>query len=226
MNNQAIIEKLQNEAKQFLTETKLMLNGVSIMPKEIEVYYYKKGGFEDTSVHRNELQQKNKNHFYVHRRGTKQSDKYIGGNRGGLDFVVSDDKNTFYSYLIRSAVIGKDMVIGPHKVLERILKHCNLKEEAVESELVELIPNSVSDDVLFSKRINLGKKAGQFIDCELRAILCDESYVQNKFPAKEKPVVDFLMDKIRTQNMSKERAVDYAKQKLGYVPSAIKQFQH
>ena len=75
MNNQAIIERLQNEAKLFLTKTKLMLSGVSILPKEIEVYYFKKGEFEDTSVHRNDLQKKNKNHFYLHRNGTSKSDK-------------------------------------------------------------------------------------------------------------------------------------------------------
>lgn len=226
MDNQAIIERLQNEAKQFLTETKLMLNGVSILPKEIEVYYYKEGEFEDTSVHRNELQQNNKNHFYVHRRGTTQSDKYKGGNRGGLDFVVSDDENTYYSYLLRSALIGNDLVIGPHNVLESILEHCKLEKEVVESELVELIPNNVSCDVLFSTRINLGKKAGQFINCKLRAIVCDDSYRKNKYPAKEKPIVDFLMDKIRTQNMSKERALNYAEQQLGYIPSAIKKYDY
>lgn len=55
-----------------------MLKGVSVLPKEIEVYYYKNGQFEDTSVHRNDLQKNNKNHFYVHRRGTTQSDKYKG----------------------------------------------------------------------------------------------------------------------------------------------------
>lgn len=221
MDNQAIIEKLQNEAKQFLTETKLMLNGVSILPKEIEVYYYKEGEFEDTSVHGNELQQNNKNHFYVHRRGTTQSDKYKGGNRGGLDFVVSDDENTYYSYLLRSVLIGNDLVIGPHNVLESILEHCKLEKEVVESKLVELIPNNVSCDVLFSKRINLGKNAEQFVDCKLRAIVCDDLYRTNKYPAKEKPIVDFLMDKIRTQNMPKDQALEYAKQQLGYIPSAI-----
>lgn len=61
--------KLQNDAIQFVSQIKLILNGAVIIPKEIEVYYYKEGEFSDESVHRNELQQNNMNHFYVHRNG-------------------------------------------------------------------------------------------------------------------------------------------------------------
>ena len=222
MNNQATIERLQNEAKLFLTNTKLMLNGVSILPKEIEVYYFKEGEFEDTSVHKNELQRNHKNHFYVHRRGLKQIDKYNGGTRGGLDFVVSDSKNFYYSFLIRSAVIDNELEIGPNNVLESILNHCKPDKETLESEPIELHPNAVSGDVLFSKRINLGKKAGQFSECKLRAVLCDDLFRTNKYPAKEKMIVDFLIDKVQSQQMTKEQASEYAKQKLGYIPSAIK----
>ena len=150
MNNQAIIERLQNEAKQFLKETKLMLNGVSILPKEIEVYYYKEGELEDTSVHRNDLQKNNKNHFYVHRRGKTPTDNFKGGNWGGLDFVVSDDENIYYSYLIRSAMIDDRPVIGPHNVLESVLKHCKLDRMALENEPIDLLTNHLSCDVLFS----------------------------------------------------------------------------
>ena len=224
MNNQLTIERLQNEAKLFLTKTKLMLNGVSIQPKEIEVYYYEEGEFEDTSVHRNDLQKKNKNHFYVHRRGLKQTDKYKGGNRGGVDFVVSDSENIYYSYLIRSALIDNNpsVVTGPHKVLESILNHCKLDKEALECAPIELVSNADSGDVLFSERINLGKNAGQFSECKLRAVLCDDLFITNKYPAKEELVVNFLMDKVQTQKMTKEQAIDFAKQKLGYLPSLIK----
>lgn len=221
MNNQAIIERLQNEAKLFLTKTKLMLSGVSILPKETEVYYFKKGEFEDTSVHRNDLQKKNKNHFYLHRNGTSKSDKYKGGNRGGLDFVVSDSENIYYSYLIRSAQVDGHMVIGPHNVLESIIDHCKLEKDAVENEIIELVPNDVSCDVLFSKRIHLGKNAGQFLDCKLRAVLCDDCFKTNKYPAKGIMIVDFLIDKVQSQHMTKEQASNYAKQQLGYIPYEI-----
>ena len=68
---QEMLQKLQTEARLFLTESVLVLKGLFIRPKEIEVYYYEKGIFEDNSVHRNDLQKNNKNHFYVHRCGTK-----------------------------------------------------------------------------------------------------------------------------------------------------------
>lgn len=214
---QEIIKRLQNEAYQFLKK-KLVLNGIAILPKEIEVYYYKEGEFEDKSVHQNELQtNKNKNHFYVHRWGKTQSDKYKGENRAGLDFVVSDGANTYYSYLIRSAVIndGKP-VVGPNNVLKQILNVCNLSFDDLEKVDVELIPKNISDVVLFSERINLGKNVGDFRECKLRAVLCDDFFKENKYPAKEKMVIDFLQDK------DKDQAVYFAKEKLGYVPSKIK----
>ena len=222
MNNQLTIERLQNEAGYFLTETKLKLKSVSIQPQEIEVYYYKIGEFEDTSVHRNDLQKNNKNHFYVHRRGVKSTDKYKGGNRGGLDFVVSDSEHIYYSYLIRSAIIDDELVIGPNNVLESIINHCKLDKEAIETEPVELLPNAISGDVLFSERINLGKNAGHFLEYKLRAVICDDCFIKNKYPAKEKMIVDFLMDKVKTQNMTREEAKKYANQKLGYLPSIIR----
>lgn len=219
MNNQAIIERLQNGAKQFLTETKLMLNGVSILPKEIEVYYYKEGEFEDISVHRNELQQNNKNHFYVHRWGKTKNDKYKGGNRAGLDFVVSSDKNTYYSYLIRSAVINGNLKVGPNKVLKTIIDNTNLSYKELESNSVELINESSSFDVLFSERINLNQE-NESSYYELRAVLCDNLYKEkeSKYRHKEKMITQF----IKGQKMTSQQALKYANDKLGYIPSEIR----
>ena len=216
------IKKLQNEAVQFLTKTKLVLNGIEILPKEIEVYYYEiNGSFKDGSVHRNELQKNNKNHFYVHRWGETKNDKYKGVNRAGLDFVVSDDDNVYYSYLIRSAVInGNDNpIIGPNKVLNAIKDVCKFGDyKELENASIKLEPNDISDAVLFSNRINLGENAGTYLDYKLRAVLCDDLYKGSKYPAKEKMIMDFLM----SQKMSKEQKKVYAKEKLGYVPSALK----
>lgn len=218
-NKLRIVERLQKEAKLFLTGFKLVLNGISIKPKEIEVYFYEEvGDFKDSSVHRNELQKNNKNHFYVHRNGLTKSDSYKGGNRMGLDFVVSDNENTYYSYLIRSAVIndGKP-IIGPYKVLKAIQYACGFSScDELETKKVELVANDVSSDVLFSKRINLGNNAKEYINCKLRAVLCDDLFRGSKYPAKEKMITDFL------KNETKERSIVYAKDKLGYVPSEIR----
>lgn len=211
-----IVVKLQNEGKTFLAKT-LMCNGISIQPTEIEPYYYKKGVFEDESVHQNEFQTNiHKNQFYIHRWGTKQSDPYKGGNRVSLDFVVSDDTDTYYSFLIRSASInGEPPIIGPNKVYRKIKEICHLDEEGLENLPIKLVPNKNDYDVLFSKRINLTKG---FVDYELRAVLCDENFKNSRYPLKEKMVVGF----IKQNNMSHDRAIEYAKDKLGYIPSSIK----
>lgn len=213
------IKRLQSEAKLFLTSFNLVLNGISILPKEIEVYYYEEtGNFKDSSVHRNELQKNNKNHFYVHRNGLTKIDSYKGGYRAGLDFVVSDNENIYHSYLIRSAVIkdGKT-IVGPYKVLKAIQNACGFSSyDELETKTVELVVNDVSNDVLFSKRINLGENAKEYIDCELRAVLCDDLFKESKYPSKEELIVNFL------QNKPKEYALKYVKEKLGYIPSSIR----
>ena len=213
------VERLQNESKQFLTGFKLMLKGIPIKPTEIEVYCYEEtGDFKDSSVHRNELQKNNKNHFYVHRYGLKKSDSYKGGNRAGLDFVVSDNENIYHSYLIRSAVVNNGRpVVGPNKVLKAIQNACGFSSyDELEANMVELVADDVSKDVLFSKRINLGENAKEYINYELRAVLCDDLCRETKYPAKERMITDFL------KNETKERSIVYAKDKLGYVPSEIK----
>lgn len=223
MNNQLTIERLQNEAKHFLTETKLILNGVSILPKEIEVYYYKEGEFEDRTVHRNELQQNNKNHFYVHRWGKTKNDKYKGGNRAGMDFVVSSDENTYYSYLIRSAEINGNLIVGPNKVLKTIEARTFLSYKKLENNTIDVEFVNSSYDVLFSERINLNQEC-EFSFYELRAVLCDDLYrkKESKYPIKERMITTFLSRKVKSQEMTQEQALKYAKEKLGYIPSTIK----
>ena len=60
IENQDVILRLQNETKCLLLNYELRLKGISIILKEIEVYFYKNEVFEDNSVHRNELQ---RNHY-------------------------------------------------------------------------------------------------------------------------------------------------------------------
>lgn len=216
-------QKLQDEAKLFITGSVLVLNGVAIQPKEIEVYYYKEGGFEDNSVHRNDLQKHNKNHFYVHRIGTKASDSYKGGNYAGVDFVMSDTDDIYYTYLIRSAIVNDEMVVGPHKVLEAIKQSSHLEYKGIEDAIVEVVPCNNPGDVMFSSRINLGKTVRkEYRECKLRAVLCDERFRKSKYPAKEQMVIDYLMDKVHLHYMTNEDALHYSKENLGYIPSSIK----
>lgn len=217
-NFEDFVKRLQKEAEHFLLNATLVLNGICIRPKEIEVYYHKKNEFEDNSVHRNELQRNNRNHFYIHRKGIEKTDSYKGGNYPGIDFVISDDENTYYSYLIRSAIVNNELIIGPHKVLETIKKECKILYEEIEKTHVEIVHNKISCDVLFSSRINLGKLVfKEYKECKLRAVACDDYFRGNKYPQKEKMITEFIFEK----QMNKVQGSEYAKEKLGYLPSKI-----
>lgn len=216
---ETIVKYLQREAEHFLCNSTLILNGVTIQPTEIEVYYHNEGEFEDKSVHKNELQQNNARHFYIHRRGRNATDSIKGGNRAGIDFVLSDEKNMYYTYLIRSAIINGYLVIGPHKVLETIEKECALTEKEIEGAAVQIVMNNVPGIVLFSKRINLGRNAEEYSDLKLRAVLCDDAFIQSKYPTKEQMIIDYILDR----DMPQEQAIEFARKKLGYIPKIIKQ---
>lgn len=218
INNQAVIIKLQNDVQKFLMERKLVFDNTIIHPKEIEVYYWEKDVFEDSSVHRNALQQNNKNHFYIHRWGYKKEDAYKGGNYPGLDFVISGEEGVYYTYLIRSAVINGKLIVGPHKVLTAVLESSGLEKEDLEKTIVELQDEHSVGSVLLSERINLGKNAKEFAGSILRVVLCDEYFLGDKYPLKERMIVD----QIKKSGMCKDEAVEYAKDKLGYVPSSIR----
>ena len=60
------------------------------------------------------------------------------------------------------------------------------------------------------------------VDCELRAVLCDDKFINCKYPGKEKMIVDFLSEKVHLQDMTSDEARKYAKVKLNYIPSEIK----
>lgn len=214
-----LVYRLQRDAAIMLKENTLFLNGVTIIPKEIEIYYYETGVFEDGSVHQNELQQNNQNHFYVHRWGTKKNDPHKGGNYPGIDFVVSGTQDVYYTYLIRSAIINGNLIVGPHKVLMKIKSEgrFNVFEE-IENNLVQIQSSPVQGDVLFSERINLGKGAGKFDSIKLRAVMCDTYFRNNKYPQKEKLVTDYIL----LSTMTKEDAYAFSKNHLGYIPATVK----
>lgn len=219
------IKKLQKEAEYFLKHAKLIVNGIEILPKEIEVYYFKEGEFEDKSVHRNELQKNNKNHFYVHRWGLSKNDKYKGGNYPGVDLVISDNDNEYYSYLIRSAVINnsKHPIIGPNKVLKEIIECCKFSDykDLEDNSSIDLVSNNITSEVLFSSRINISEYAEEFRCIKLRAVLCDDSFYDSKYPAKEYLIKFFLSEKKKQENMTKDQMLKYAENVFGYKPHKI-----
>jgi hypothetical protein len=155
--------------------------------------------------------------------GTRQQDKYKGRNYAGVDLVVSNQSGVYYSYLIRSAVVDNNLVVGPNKVLNAILEASKLAKEELENRTVDMIACDRRHDVLFSKRINLGVKVNdKFRSCKLRAVVCDEFFRTAKYPAKEEMIYNYVYDKFNSQVMTKAEALFYAKEKLGYVPSLIR----
>ena len=218
-----VVNELQSSVMGFISGYKLGIGGTVIEPKEVEVYYYKEGVFEDNSVHRNELQMMNSNHFYVHRMGMRQQDKYKGRNYAGVDLVVSNQRDVYYSYLVRSAMVDNNLVVGPNKVLNAILAASKLTKDEMENTPVDMLACDIRYDVLFSKRINLGIKVkDKFRSCKLRAVVCDEFFRSAKYPAKEEMIYNYIYDKFNSQEMTKAEALVYAKEKLGYVPSLIR----
>ena len=167
----------------------------------------------------NELQKNNSNHFYIHRKGKSKYDAYKGGNYPGIDFVVSDDDNMYYSYLIRSAVVNGKLVVGPHKVLLAIKAACNFSFEEIESKMVEQVPIDNPNVALFSRRVNLGKRVFEdYKNCSLRAVLCDDCFKGSKYPYKEEMIRNY----ISKEKMPQEHAINFAKDFLGYIPSFVK----
>ncbi|MDE6647887.1 MAG: hypothetical protein K2K03_08720, partial [Prevotella sp.] len=104
------IKELQTKAVSFLKSYSLLVNGINLSLKEIEVYYYEKGVFEDYTVHRNELQANNRFHFYVHRNGKSKDYKPKGGQSVGCDYVRRDKHAVYYTFFIRCIVIDEELM--------------------------------------------------------------------------------------------------------------------
>ena len=231
MYNSNFEKQLRKQASEFLICNYFLINGVKIYPKEIEVYYYEQGIFEDYTVHRNRLQENNKNGFYVHRRGHEASSPIIESNRGGCDFVISDRDGVFHSYLIRSIVIDGELVVGPCKSLKAILRKTGLSYKELEESEVSIISSSTNNDVFMTSRIGLGdsekEDSKSYKDAKLRFILCDEYFKQRDksnvgYPKRTEAIDDYLRNKIDAGSMTKEQAADYSRKWYG---AASKEFK-
>lgn len=219
-----IVSQLQNQAVNFLSNHYLLVNGISIFPKEIEVYYFQKGQYEDKSVHRNELQLNNQNHFYIHRWGKGKDDSYKGGNYPGIDFVISHDDSCYFTYLLRSVVIGNgEPVSGPNKVLHAIKDAVGADEKTLESMVIQVVETDSCNEILSSERINLGKTVpDEYRNAMLRFVVLDKYYRAAKYPLKEKMITCNLLQKLQEKRITKEEAIALAKENLGYLPKLLK----
>ena len=218
-----IIYELKSQAIQFLKNYHLEIKGVAIYPKEIEVYFYQSGVFEDDTVHCNELQKDNANHLYVHRTGLKKTSSYKGGNRVCADFVVSNDKSKYYSYLLRSVVIDNKLTVGPNKTLCALKNALGIESnEILEKQVVKVVKHTPSKDdiILTSERINLGRN-GSYTDAPLRFVVCDDFFRKATYPLREKLLVSYMIEMLRSAKMEIDDALCFIKYRLGYLSSAL-----
>lgn len=226
------IKELQTKAVSFLKSYSLLVNGINLSLKEIEVYYHEKGVFEDYTVHRNELQANNRFHFYVHRNGKSKDYKPKGGKRGGCDFVLSDKQDVYYTFLIRSIVIDNELIVGPNNSLKAILSKTGLTYSELEVAKVELVPTTTSHDIFTTHRIGLGQSKTEgdaiFRNAELRFIVCDEYFKQTDknskcgYKLRTKAIDNFLSRQININKMSREEAAEYSKKWYGAISDWLK----
>ena len=132
-----IEKQLQTINKLIVTNYMFELsNGLRIYPIEVEAYF-KDSKFNDESVHGNKLQKNNYGRFYVHRTGKAEDSKIKGGTRGGVDICLSDDVNTYYGILIRSAKFDDGTTkFGPNNVLKFIIEDKNVDYKTLENDFV------------------------------------------------------------------------------------------
>lgn len=224
--------RLRKEASDYIQGNYLLVNNVAIYLKEIEVYYYELGMFEDYTVHRNHLQRNNKHKFYVHRYGKEEDSAYKSSpknNRGGCDFVLSDSDSTYYSYLIRSIVINDKPVFGPRKSLNAIIENTGLSYKELEKAEVKVVPFENHYDILKTPRIGLGKpekdEDKNYQLAELRLIVCDKYFKEkNGYKRRTEAIDNFLIESLKEGKMTKEEAIKYSKDWFEAVSTKLREY--
>jgi hypothetical protein len=220
MNNRHFTQTLQNKAIDFLRNNYLVVNGISIYPKEIEVYYYEQGVFEDIYVHQDKRQRNHPNQFYVHRKG-----------RGGCDFVVSDLDKVYYSYLLRSVVIDGELFVGPINTYDAICSKTGLSGNSLESASVTVESYENNHNVFTTARIGLNPEIDgtkSFLGTPLRLMICDEYYKprhdkkKTHYKGREDAFCTFMKAQIAEHKMTKEEVAKEAKEYLEYIPKLFK----
>ncbi|MBR4508737.1 MAG: hypothetical protein IKP23_04640 [Elusimicrobiaceae bacterium] len=113
----------------FLTQYKLQIDDMEIIPIETEIYYLnEKQNFKDNMVHKYCRQKKHFGQLYFHRFPTRDSINY---GQGGVDICISDGEY-YLSILIRSAIINDTQILsGPHKIQKKFYENSPSKKERI-----------------------------------------------------------------------------------------------
>lgn len=203
LNSENVLEIFEQIAKNLFDNFYIQCDTTKYYFTEIEFYYFKKGVWCDNITYE--------------RGNRKVGDLFY--HLSGVDICFDCSNNEYGGILIRSMKkINKDkkeMVNGPLNCLIDMLNSC---ENGQMPHLMECIEQKTFD-ILFSKRINLGKVAkDEYRNILLRAVLCDDMFKDGKYLYKPQMIKGFLLK----QKMTNDQKNIYAKEKLGYVPSALK----
>jgi hypothetical protein len=124
------VEILREINRSILTDYMIQIDdNFCLYPIEVEAYYYNESNFQDTTVHKNELQKKRFGKLYFHRAGRKRGNAFLF-DEGGVDICLSSGEY-YFGILIRSTWINeeKEPVCGPGLLTRRIVQHLSNETE-------------------------------------------------------------------------------------------------
>lgn len=152
-----LVAKLQKETEAIYSKRISILGyGVKITLSDIEVYR-QDAEYDDNSVHANDKQKGNYGHLYIHRYGKSADSKR---SYAGVDFCLSNDRETSYSWLLRGVTIEKDGDIkyyqGPMIVLKAIMDITGKTPDELEGYDWKIVTENVRIPFFFTRRVNLG----------------------------------------------------------------------
>ena len=210
-------EILQQINAQLLSRFRLRLTSdLYIYPLEVEAYYNNGYNFNDCFCHCHRLQQNRFGKLYFHRLGNTDT---LNKTRGGVDVCLSDQEGIYFSVLIRSARIGTEIIIGPHKVAKKIIQVTHQSPSELEqNEVLEPYDSdSFQQETIFlGYRVNLGKNVtSQYREMNLRSLI---QLKVHPFKEKEK-ILYYHIQNLKSRNVMD--AKEQIKEWLGYTSKAL-----
>lgn len=229
------VKLLQNLNLLFMHDYMLEINESLILyPIEVEAYYYHEKNFPDTCVHKYKLQQNRYGQLYFHRAGMKDNASFLYDG-GGIDLCLSYSKDFYLGILIRAAWINNEETpictpgVLTRKIVKSICKDESIKKigekEAIiiraleeKNNILKPATNDKRDKesiVFNSTRFGISAtNHPEYAEYRLRSLI-ELSAAKHPFKAKEKVVLDYMLDK------KIEATADNVKKYLGYKSNSI-----
>ncbi len=209
------IKILQEINTLFLTQYMLKIDDNFVLyPIEVEAYYYQENNFPDSCVHKYQWQQNRFGKLYFHRAGNKTDASFLYDG-GGIDVCLSNSDDFFLGILIRGAWVNQEEtpVCTPGLLTRRIVFHiCDdnsivkitgrertvIQKLEDNDQIVQLATNDRrnKDSILFhSTRYGISSNNHpEYALYKLRSLI-ELNEPNHSFRAKEKIVIDYMIDK-------------------------------